>query len=66
MQTSGTIQWFLALMPSHPNIQANAHEELDRVIGREQWPAPEDEMRLPYVRAIIKEASMVHSQNGSY
>ncbi|EGO26305.1 hypothetical protein SERLADRAFT_367896 [Serpula lacrymans var. lacrymans S7.9] len=59
--TSGTIQWFLAFMPSHPEIQAKAHEELDRVIGRDQWPTPEDEMRLPYVRAIIKEVLRCHS-----
>lgn len=44
-------------MPSHPGIQAKAHEELDRVLGRENWPTPEDEKRLPYIRAIIKEVS---------
>ncbi|KAF9254155.1 cytochrome P450, partial [Marasmius fiardii PR-910] len=53
--TSGTIQWFLAFMPSHPEIQAKAHEELDRVLGHENWPTPEDEHQLPYIRAIIKE-----------
>lgn len=46
-------------MPSHPEIQAKAHEELDRVIGQEQWPIPEDEKRLPYIRAIIKEVSLL-------
>jgi hypothetical protein len=54
-QTAGIIQWFLALIPSHPEVQARAHEELDRVIGREHWPSAEDEIRLPYIRAIIKE-----------
>lgn len=54
-QTSGIIEWFLALIPSYPHIQAKAHEELDRVIGREQWPTSEDESKLPYCRAIIKE-----------
>ncbi|KAG6916524.1 hypothetical protein DXG01_006465 [Tephrocybe rancida] len=54
--TSGIIQWFLALIPSHPDIQARAHEELDRVIGRDRWPNMEDEAQLPYIRAIIKEA----------
>ncbi|KAF9258035.1 cytochrome P450 [Marasmius fiardii PR-910] len=53
--TLGTIQWFLALMPSHSEIQAKAHEELDRVLGHENWPTPEDEHQLPYIRAIIKE-----------
>ncbi|KAF9455844.1 cytochrome P450 [Collybia nuda] len=59
--TSGTIQWFLAFMPTHPDIQVKAHEELDRVLGREHWPAPEDEKRLPYVRAIVKEVLRCHS-----
>jgi len=59
--TSGTIMWFLAIMPSLPNVQAKAHEELDRVIGREQWPTHQDEMRLPYIRAIIKEVLRCHS-----
>jgi len=59
--TSGTIQWFLALMTSHPDIQAKAHQELDRVIGRARWPSPEDESRLPYVRGIVKEVLRCHS-----
>jgi cytochrome P450 len=56
--TSGTLQWFLAIMPSHPEIQARAQEELDRVVGRQRWPTFEDEAQLPYVRAIIKEVSI--------
>ncbi|KAJ7499379.1 cytochrome P450 [Mycena latifolia] len=59
--TSGIIQWFLALIPSHPDIQARAHQELDRVIGRDHWPSAEDEARLPYIRAIIKEVQHVHA-----
>lgn len=46
-------------MPTHPQIQAKAHEELDRALGREHWPTPEDERRLPYVRAIVKEVSVL-------
>ncbi|TFK66957.1 cytochrome P450 [Pluteus cervinus] len=59
--TSSIIQWCLAMMPSHPEIQAKAHEELDRVMGRETWPTAEDEHKLPYLRAIIKEIERVHS-----
>ena len=36
-------------------MQQRAHEELDRVIGRQAWPSAEDERQLPYIRAIIKE-----------
>ncbi|KIJ41518.1 hypothetical protein M422DRAFT_60430 [Sphaerobolus stellatus SS14] len=59
--TSGIIQWFLALMPSHPDVQARAHEELDKVVGRDRWPTAEDEQQLPYLRAIIKELLRFHS-----
>jgi len=54
-QTSGIIQWFLALIPSHPHVAAKAYEELDRVVGRERLPNTEDEPNCPYIRAIIKE-----------
>ena len=57
-QTSGIIQWFLALIPSYPDVASRAQEELDRVIGRKRWPTFEDEFNLPYIRAIIKEVSM--------
>ncbi|KAJ3785240.1 cytochrome P450 [Lentinula aff. detonsa] len=59
--TSGIIQWFLALIPSHPEIAHRAQEELDRVVGRDRLPTAEDEPNLPYVRAIIKEVQRVHA-----
>jgi cytochrome P450 len=59
--TSSVIQWFLALISSYPDIQAKAHAELDTVIGRDYWPSVEDESRLPYMRAIIKELERAHS-----
>ena len=60
-QTSGIIQWFLALIGKHPDIQARAHHELDCVVGRDRWPMAEDEKELPYIRAIIKEVLRVHA-----
>jgi hypothetical protein len=48
------MQWFSALIPSYPDIQARAHAELDRVVGRNRLPKVEDEPDLPYLRAIIK------------
>ncbi|KAF8830879.1 hypothetical protein HHX47_DHR1000067 [Lentinula edodes] len=58
---SGIIQWFLALIPSHPEVALRAQEELDRVVGRDRLPTAEDEANLPYVRAIIKEVQRVHA-----
>ena len=48
------MQWFSALIPAYPRIQARAHEELDRVVGRDRLPAVGDEKNLPYIHAIIK------------
>ena len=60
-QTSGIVQWFLALIGKHPDVQLRAHQELDAVVGRDRWPVAEDEKSLPYVRAIIKEVLRVHA-----
>ena len=53
-QTASIMQWFSALIPAYPDIQAKAHAELDRVVGRNRLPTVEDEKNLPYIHAIIK------------
>jgi len=53
--TASVMQWFTALIPAYPEVQRNAQEELDRVVGRSRLPAVEDEANLPYCHAIIKE-----------
>ncbi|KAF8213917.1 cytochrome P450 [Mycena galopus ATCC 62051] len=58
---SEIIQWAIALLPSRPDIQARAHEELDQVVGSDHWPTADDESRLPYIRAFIKEIERVHN-----
>jgi cytochrome P450 len=52
--TAAIKQWFAAHIPAFPLMQARAQLELDRVVGRDRLPQPEDEKNLPYVRAIIK------------
>ncbi|KAF9517510.1 hypothetical protein BS47DRAFT_1290846 [Hydnum rufescens UP504] len=59
--TASIVQWFSAIMPSHPDIQEKAHAELDRVVGRNRLPTVNDEKDLPYVRAIIKEVERCHN-----
>ncbi|KAF5372255.1 hypothetical protein D9757_009648 [Collybiopsis confluens] len=58
---TGLITWFLALIPSHPQVALRAQEELDRVVGRDRLPMIEDEANLHYIRAIIKEVQRVHA-----
>lgn len=55
------MQWFSALIPSYPEIQRRAKEELDRVVGRDRLPGIEDEQNLPFCRAIIKEVERCHN-----
>ncbi|CAJ2509330.1 Uu.00g143560.m01.CDS01 [Anthostomella pinea] len=59
--TASMIQWFSALIPSHPDVQKRAQEELDRVIGRDRLPTVEDEIHLPYCHAIVKEIERCHN-----
>lgn len=42
-------------MTLNPDIQAKAHAELDRVVGKCTLPTFADESSLPYVGAIAKE-----------
>jgi hypothetical protein len=42
-------------MLKNPEAQSKAQEEIDRVIGIDRLPSFEDEARLPYVAALVKE-----------
>jgi cytochrome P450 len=42
-------------MTLNSNIQAKAHAELDRVVGKYILPTFADEVSLPYIGAIVKE-----------
>ncbi|KAL0957868.1 hypothetical protein HGRIS_000052 [Hohenbuehelia grisea] len=59
--TASIMQWFSALIPAYPEVQAKAHAELDRVVGRGRLPTVEDEKNLPYIHAIIKEVERCHN-----
>lgn len=49
------ISTFILQMTLHPEIQAKAQAELDRVVGKYVLPTFADEPSLPYVGAIVKE-----------
>lgn len=55
LQTRSTLQvLFLALMLHH-DVQREAQEQLDKVVGRDRLPEFEDLQQCPYVRAIVME-----------
>ncbi|XP_043211299.1 methyl farnesoate epoxidase-like [Amphibalanus amphitrite] len=58
--TSVTLLWTLLLLVLHPDIQSRAQQEIDRVLNG-QRPCFSDRARLPYVQAVLMEASRVAS-----
>ncbi|KAJ5375883.1 cytochrome P450 [Penicillium cosmopolitanum] len=53
--TSSSLQSFFKVMALHPEVALKAQAELDSVVGQDRLPTWEDEQKLSYVRAIIKE-----------
>lgn len=53
--TTSALHTFFLAMTLFPGAQERAHEELDRVIGNSRLPDFDDELRLPYINALLKE-----------
>jgi cytochrome P450 len=54
------LEWIMARMVVHPEIQAKAQEELDTCIGGHREVQDSDIPNLPYLRAIVKEVLRLH------
>lgn len=54
------LEWILARMVLHPDIQAKAQYEIDRVVGTSRMVTDADIPNLPYVHAIVKETLRMH------
>ncbi|OAX34805.1 cytochrome P450 [Rhizopogon vinicolor AM-OR11-026] len=59
-QTSGTILVFLLAMILHPEVQAKAQADIDRVVGKDRLPDFNDRPTLPYVEAVLRETLRWH------
>jgi cytochrome P450 len=57
--TASIFQSLVLLMTAFPEAQKKAHEELDRVVGRDRLPTLADMDNLPYVDAVLKEVILV-------
>uniref|UniRef100_A0A914W8C6 Cytochrome P450 n=1 Tax=Plectus sambesii TaxID=2011161 RepID=A0A914W8C6_9BILA len=53
--TVTTLQCGILLLLNNPSVQEKLHEEIDRVIGREQELSMDDQQRLPYLCATVQE-----------
>lgn len=54
------LEWILARMVLHPDIQAKAQAEIDSVFGLSRPVSDSDVHRLPYLQAIVKETLRMH------
>ncbi|EEF47738.1 cytochrome P450, putative [Ricinus communis] len=54
------LEWILARMVLHPDIQAKAQSEIDTVVGTSRSVCDCDLPNLPYLRAIVKETLRMH------
>ncbi|KAL3442664.1 cytochrome P450 [Aspergillus insuetus] len=57
--TTDSLMWFVIACvtqdPDGTGFIAEAHKEIEGVVGRETMPAPEDRPNMPYVSAIVEE-----------
>ncbi|KAE9383003.1 cytochrome P450 1 [Gymnopus androsaceus JB14] len=58
--TASSIGSFTLTIVLHPDVQAKAQEEIDRVVGRDRLPTFEDRLSLPYIEAIYRELMRLH------
>jgi cytochrome P450 len=61
--SSSTMEFFAGLMANYPNVQAKVHAEIDAMIGK-RLPTVEDEEKLPYLCATLKEVMRIYPVAG--
>jgi len=54
------LEWIMARMVLHPDIQAKAQAEIENVVGSGRPVSDADLPNLPYLHAIVKETLRVH------
>ncbi|KAF8037370.1 hypothetical protein BT93_B0320 [Corymbia citriodora subsp. variegata] len=54
------LEWILARMVLHPDIQAKAQSEINAALGSARPVEDSDLPRLPYLRAVVKETLRMH------
>uniref|UniRef100_A0A6N2MX32 Uncharacterized protein n=1 Tax=Salix viminalis TaxID=40686 RepID=A0A6N2MX32_SALVM len=54
------IEWILARIVLHPDVQSKVHDELYKVVGRSRAVAESDVTALVYLQAVVKEVLRLH------
>ena len=60
---ASTLRHSIMLMALHPDIQVKVQDEIDQVIGRENFPHMDDINKMPYTMAVINEVYRYHSMS---
>ncbi|CAN4097419.1 unnamed protein product [Withania somnifera] len=54
------IEWILARMVLHTDVQSKVQEELDRIVGRSRSVIESDVTKMVYLPAVVKEVLRLH------
>lgn len=54
------MEWILARLVLHPDVQSKVHNELDKVVGRSRAVNESDLTELVYLTAVVKEVLRLH------
>ncbi|XP_068650872.1 cytochrome P450 78A9-like [Aristolochia californica] len=54
------IEWVLARLALHPDVQESVHRELDRIVGKSRAVTETDVPALKYLQAVVKEVLRLH------
>lgn len=54
------IEWILARMVMHPDVQLKVHKELDKVVGKSRPLVESDLMEMVFLQAVVKEVLRLH------
>jgi cytochrome P450 len=57
---SNTLNWTIFYIVSHPDVQINIHNEIDRIIGRDRLPCEQDRKQMFYTEAVLLESMRCH------
>ncbi|WCJ22480.1 cytochrome p450 78a9 [Euphorbia peplus] len=54
------IEWIMARMALHPDVQSKVHDELNKVVGKSNGVDESDITKLVYLQAVVKEVLRLH------
>ncbi|KAI8060773.1 cytochrome P450 [Gongronella butleri] len=53
--TASTLNWMIALLANHPEVQDRVYQEIKDAVGLDRLPDAEDEPQLPFLQCVLYE-----------